>query len=568
MREYIVKAIPESPVFSELSRLLDSPSLASVYWAKGIHNLEDLKDFSSFSNLLPVDELFDVSSFYERILFHREKKSKVVIYGDYDADGAVAAAILWRFLSKVLGMNATVYIPDRHEEGYGLNKLALEALAKQGTDLVITVDCGVRDGELISEIMKSSKLEIMITDHHQPGDTFPQCVTVHPLFPQHESKNRFTSGGVVAWKVCRYLEHRFGLSHEFTDSVVDLAGTSLVTDIMPLVGENRVILRNGLRKLHNNPSLGLKAIIESAQIQANEISTYHLGYIIGPRLNASGRIGNQYTSTRLLSTDKDDVARKLAQEVADVNSKRQEITKEIYTKADQSKKIIAEKIIVTAGVGWDDGIVGLVAGKLMNRYDLPTIAVTIDAEKGLAKGSARSFGELNITALFEKISEVFARFGGHHNAAGFTLSASNDAELVTKVTELLIGEYAEYQPTLRKTVDAIVSPQELTEEFFEHLKALEPFGLENQEPLFAVEGKVEQFSTFGQQGNHLRLTVRTETGMIKALIFDRPEMLSRIEQGEFVVLIGRPKQDEYQGRKQLSFFVEHIQKERLQVVTE
>ncbi|MCC7304328.1 single-stranded-DNA-specific exonuclease RecJ [bacterium] len=558
MRQYLLKKQLNSPEFVELTNQLQSTALAAVYFAKGIKTQEQLQEFSSYSNLLPVDELYDLDGFLKRVLEHQEKNSKIVVYGDYDADGAVAASILWRFLSKVLKLTATVYIPDRHEEGYGLNRTALETLATQGVDLLITVDCGVRDAVLIKEITEKTHMEIIVTDHHQAGESFPACVTVHPMYPGHESTNKYISGGVVVWKICRYLEEKLKLSHDFTESVVDLAGTSLVTDIMPLKDENRVILRKALRKLRTQPSLGLRVLMENAQVKQEDISAYHLGYVIGPRLNASGRIGDQYASTRLLSTDNESVARKLAGEIANINSKRQEITKNIYALADQAKIIIADKLLITAGENWDDGVVGLVAGKLMNRYNLPTIVVTMDPHKKLAKGSARSFGELNITELFEKIAYVFSRYGGHHNAAGFTLRQPNAEQLISEISTIITKEYNEYMPTLIRFIAAYVLPSELTENFFVKLQVLEPFGQENPEPLFAVKGKVAQFSTFGQQGNHLRILLQTEGGEIKALAFDRVELLTRVEQGQELVLVGRPRQDEYQGKKQISFFIEEI----------
>ncbi len=560
MRKYLLRVIEKTPDFIDLAAKLQSNSLATVYFSKGITTDEAFADFSSYTKYLPTDELFDVVSFCKKLIEHKNNNAKVVVYGDYDADGAVAASVLWRFLSKTLGINATVYIPDRHEEGYGLNKQALLTLAEQGTKLVITVDCGVRDSVLIEEVMRSTVMDIMVTDHHQPGDTFPSCVTVHPLYPNHESKNKFISGGVVVWKIVRYIEDVLKLSHEFSEQVVDIVGVSLVTDMMPLLGENRVILRNAIRKLRSQPSLGLRALMDSSQVKQDEVSTYHIGYILGPRLNASGRIGNQYTSTKLLSTDREDVARKLANEVSEINTKRQEITKEIFIQADKNKVVVGDKVIVTAGEGWEDGIVGLVAGKLMNRYDLPTITVTIDKEKGIAKGSARSFGEMNITGLFEKIAPVFSRYGGHHSAAGFTLATADHKELIENLQKLLDTEYTEFVPIVTKLVDSMVTPNELTDQFFSSLYDLEPFGIENQEPLFAIAGVVAQFAPFGQQGNHLRISLQTENGTVKCMAFDRAELIGQIEQGESLVVIGRPKQDEYLGRKQLSFFVEHIVK--------
>ncbi len=558
MREYILQKQYSSLEIAEVADALKSTALAQVYAQRGILTVKQLQSFVELQPLLPVDDLYDVKGAFQLLQKHIANNSSIVIYGDYDADGALAAAIMWRFLAKTLNLKATVYIPDRHEEGYGLNRAALQSLAKQGHQLIITVDCGVRDKELITEITKETALEILVTDHHQPGDTFPECPAVHPLFPNHHAQNEFTSGAVVAWKFVRYVEEQLKLGHAYSDSVVDLAGISLVTDIMPLVGENRTILKRGIQHIRNAPTLGVKAIIEVAQIKQSEVSTYHLGYLIGPRLNASGRIGDPYTSTRLLCTDNQEIARSLALQTHEINVKRQELTKQMLAEAEEKKVVLAEKLILVAGESWDDGIIGLVAGKLMNTYDKPTLAISINKDQQLAKGSARSLGEFNITQFLEEIKEQFSRYGGHHNAAGFSL-VSDDVNSFTSVVENhLIAKYEKYTPVSIREVATLVTFSDLTPEFFAALEKLEPYGNANPAPLFAIEGTVVQFSTIGQNNNHVRLELQTATGVVKCLYFDGVAKCAGIQQGQKLQLVGKPKQEEYQGRIQVSFFVDDI----------
>jgi len=558
MKEYRFRDEPPKSKLTALVSLLSSDALARICWHRGLTSPQLVEEFLSNDKLLAISELHDLDRVSKTIQTHVRNKSKIVVYGDYDADGAVAAAILWRFLSQIVKADATVYIPDRHEEGYGLNAAALEKLASDGVGLVITVDCGVRDAELIQKITSSTKMEIIVTDHHQPGENFPECPTIHPLFPQHESKNPLTSGGVVVWKLVRYLEEKLSLGHDFSDGVVDLAGTSLVTDIMPLVGENRVILKRALRKMRVSPTLGLRMLAEVAQVPLAELSAYHLGYVIGPRLNASGRIGNQYTSVRLLSTDSIDSARRYSLEANEINNTRQEMTKQLLAEADASKQIVAEKLIITAGDNWEDGIIGLVAGKLMNKMNLPTITISIDSAKGVAKGSARSFGEFDITKFFSGISSSFERFGGHQNAAGFTLKGIDTQEFSKTVTREIEMNYAEYTPISIGYIDAEVTLGELSEAFFEQLQQFEPFGPGNPQPLFALRGKIAQFSTVGKQQNHLRIEIATPEGNVTAMAFDGLSYLSRLEQGAEVTVVGRPKLNEFKGRKEVAFYVEDL----------
>lgn len=558
MKQYWLREAPPTVELQPLVEYLGSEALARVFWYRNLKTVAQILEFIDQKDIPVAEDLYNVVRFAESLQGHKEKGSKVVVYGDYDADGAVAASILFRFLSRVLQMNATVYIPERHEEGYGLNYDALIKLSQQGVNLVISVDCGVRDKELIEKITQETDMEIIVTDHHQPGETFPTCCVVHPLYPEHEAENKYTSGGVVVWKIVRYIEKKWHLSHEFSDSVVDLAGVSLVTDIMPLLGENRTILKRAIRCLQNTPTIGLRVLSEVAQVRLSEVSSYHMGYVLGPRLNASGRIGNQYTSTRLLSTDNIEKAREYAREAHEINTKRQELTKKMLDEAEKAIQIIGDKIIIVAVEGWEDGIIGLVAGKIMNKYHLPTLAISIDAQKNQAKGSARSFGEFDITQFLSKLQSLLSRFGGHHNAAGFSLLATNLQAFITTAKKVLEEEYKQYSPKYVQYVDSLLSASDLHEDFFSQLSKLEPFGHSNETPLFAVEGKIETYSVFGQQGTHLRIQLKTKTGTLSALAFDALHLGPKLEQGAEVVVIGRPKLDEYKGQKQISFFVEEV----------
>lgn len=558
MKQYRYRDEPPAAELHKLSEFFSNEVIARICWHRGLSTLPAVKKFITDNTLLATNELYDVKGVEKSIKKHLDLKSKIVVYGDYDADGAVAAAILWRFLANVMGADATVYVPDRHEEGYGLNRQALEKLSTEGVGLVITVDCGVRDASLINDIMQATSLEIIVTDHHQPGEAFPKCPAVHPLYPKHESKNSYTSGGVVVWKLVRYLEEKWELGHQFSDSIVDLAGTSLVTDIMPLTGENRVILKRALRKMQLTPLLGMRMLAEVAQVPLAELSTYHLGYVLGPRLNASGRIGNQYTSVRLLSTDNVDNARRLAQDAHEINNARQALTKELLEEADAKKTIILEKLVVTYGEGWEDGIIGLVAGKLMNKIHLPTITISVDTAKGIAKGSARSFGEFDITGFFGSISDTFERFGGHQNAAGFTLKGIDTEQFIVTVKQELELHYSDFVPVSIAYIDAEVAPNDLTTQFFERLQQLEPFGQGNPQPLFLLRGKLAQFTVVGKQQNHVRIELECAEGKITAMAFEGVSLLPQLTQGSEIVLVGRPKLNEYMGRKEVTFYIDDI----------
>jgi len=558
MKNYKIQQVPTTAEFERLVQDIGSRTAALAFWQKGIHSEKSLKKSFVVRSLLPIGELYDLSSFYKKLKPHIEKKNKIAIYGDYDADGALAASILWRFLSKKLKLPATIYIPDRHEEGYGMNKNALLKLDQQGFSLVITVDCGVRDSLLIKEVMSETHLEILITDHHQPGEDFPEVPTVHPLHPEKKSQNLFTSGGVVAWKVVRYLEREMNLGNSFSDSLIDLAGISLVTDIMPIKGENKLILKMAIDKMRNNPVLGIGAIMEHAQIKRDKLSTYHIGYMIGPRLNASGRIGDQYASARLLCSDKKDYVYRLSQEIHQVNTKRQDITKKIFEEAEDVKIILEQKLMIAFGEGWDDGIIGLVAGRLMNKYDFPTIAITIDRDKNEAKGSARSFGEFNITKFLSRLDKYLLRYGGHHNAAGFTLKADLLEVFIEEAGILLQKNYSEYVPVSEKTVAAEVTMNDLNDDFFMQIEKLEPFGHENEKPIFSVKGTIVKLHTIGVTGLHAKYQIETSSGRLDVLHFGGVEQMNKLSQGDVVIFYGNPQKEEFRGKEQVTFIAEQV----------
>jgi single-stranded-DNA-specific exonuclease len=260
----------------------------------------------------------------------------------------------------------------------------------------------------------------------------------------------------------------------------------------------------------------------------------------------------------LLSTDSVENARKFAQDANEVNNARQALTKQLLEEAIVAKRVIAEKLVISFGNDWEEGIIGLVAGKLMNKVSLPSIAISVDVNRNIAKGSARSFGSFDITAFFTGISDSFERFGGHQNAAGFTLRDTDVEKFIVTVTQELDTKYTEYIPLETSYVDDEVSLTTLSDSFFEQLQRLEPFGIGNPQPLFLLRGEVAQFSVIGKQQNHVKLDISTKEGNVSALAFDNIALLSKIEQGSKIALVGRPKINEYMGRKEVNFIVEEI----------
>lgn len=556
MKKFVLQKQPTDSDISDLQQLVGSVAAARILYLKGIKTKKDFEDLSKTFDLTDLATIYDIPSAANLIKEHIDKKTKICVYGDYDVDGMVAASILWRFLYYSCAADATVYIPSRHEEGYGLNNDAIQELYDKGMRLIITVDCGIRDAELIKEWSKKG-MEFIVTDHHQPGDEIPKCIVVHPLYPKKESENMYTCGSVVAWKLVRYCEDSFSLDKpKVSENFVDLVGLALITDMMPITGENKRILKFALTKAKANPSLAIKTMMYVTNQKLEQLSTYHFGYVIGPRLNASGRVGDAYTTLRYLSTDKIDVAEHLAKELDQVNMKRQKMMQDGLKQADEQKIIINDGIILAFNEDWDDGIIGLVAGRLMNQYDMPVLAMTRDKASGLIKGSARSISNLNITEVIEGNKEEFEKYGGHHAAAGFTTKATDFEEFKTKFSAYFTAKFPDYVPETSKEVSSILEVNDVTEQLLQTIELLEPYGLENPEPIFYIEGIIQQFVTMGQTGTHVRITLENEGALLTVVVFNAGKLISELNQGQTQGFIGKAKFNDFNGKRYVQFIAD------------
>jgi single-stranded-DNA-specific exonuclease len=525
--------------------------------SRGIDSLKKLEEWNSYDLSSYEVDVYDVDSAWQLLKKHLKSRSSIWIYGDYDVDGVVAVSIMWRFLQKILGeeTKVNVYIPSRHEEGYGLNDAAVEKIIKDGGKLIITVDCGVRDVDLVGKW--KDKVDFIITDHHQPGEKIPDCAVVHPLYPGKESKNMFTSGSVIAWKFIKYIAKQFG-KPGYEEKFLDVVGLSLITDIMPLTGENRAILLAGLSKMKKDPVLGLDQIIKKAGVVRDELSAYHLGYIIGPRLNASGRLGSAYDSLRILATDNFDVAYSLADKLEEVNTKRQEVMKSTIEEADLRKHVINDAFIIAYNPSWDDGVIGLVSGKITQKYGKPSIVMTFDEHNNEIKGSARSVNNLNITEFIEGLRPLLKKYGGHHAAAGLTLATTDFEYFLNEVEKYVKEKYPKFVPERSSVIDFTITPADVDRELVHALKLLEPFGPENSVPLFKLSGTIDQFTMMGKTGTHVRMKITDGSRSVDAVFFNCEDHLSQIQQGGQIIVVGKIKEELFNGNTYIKFFVDDI----------
>jgi single-stranded-DNA-specific exonuclease len=484
-----------------------------------------------------------------------EEKKKIFIHGDYDADGICATALLWEYLYRELEADVTPYIPSRIDEGYGLSKESLEAMIEEGAQLIITVDCGIRDRKLIEKYIKEKKAEIIVTDHHEPPKDIIKAKynIVHQLYPEKEFPERNISGSAIAFFLTQAIKEENGEDTKITIDTpgLDLVALSTVTDLMPLIGINRVFVKYGLEVMQKGNRLGIKTLCNVAQVKLDQLESYHLGFVIGPRINAAGRIGEPMDALRLLLTNNSKKALSYAMKLDRTNLERQSITETLLNSAREVVSI-DDNLIFVHGENWHEGIIGLVAGKLLEEFGKPVVVST--TSNGETKGSARSISKFNITEAIEKYADKLEKYGGHAQAAGFTVAEGKleefKKELIAHANEILTKE--DLTQTLE--IDLEMSPVKLNLENAQILEALKPYGFGNPRPNVAITNvEVTEKKTMGSDNQHLKLTVSKDNQFCEIVMFYSKEDIEEILEGSTYDFAGSVGVNEWNGNKSAQF---------------
>ena len=438
---------------------------------------------------------------------------EIIIFGDYDVDGVTATAILLTYLRKQ-GAKAGFYIPDRHGEGYGLNMAAIDKIAAHAK-LLITVDCGITCPDEVAHARELG-MRVIVTDHHQLGPRLPDCEAVlNPLMGDYPFRRLCGAG--VAFKLVQALG-----GEEAIESLWELAALATIADIVPLMGENRVIVANGLRAMAQTKRPGLIALMESAGVDPKNVSSSDVAYRMAPRINAGGRLALASRGVELLTTRRLDTAREIAQELDQDNTKRRELELAIFGEADRKVQreidFMTEHAIVVSGEGWNPGVIGLAASRLVEKYKWPTILLSQDGD--VCVGSARSIPGVNIHDAMATCRDLFVRFGGHAQAAGLTIETKNVPEFRRRLSEA-IAQQAEpeaFIPT--EEFDLELELSEMTEELIDAFSAMQPTGFGNPAPVFCVRGvNTTDVRQIGKEGAHLRMRLSQGSEMRSAIGF-------------------------------------------------
>ena len=540
-----------------VSKLIDfgySRVIASLLFNRGINNIEAAKNFLNpdITTLHDPFLLPDMQKAVFRIVSAINNNEKILIHGDYDADGVTSTALLVRLL-KALKAQVDYKLPHRLLEGYDIKPESIDWAKGNGYSLIITCDCGISALSTANRA-KELNIDLIITDHHEPGHELPDALAViNPKRTDFKYPFRELAGVGVAFKLGHAIVKQLELNEvSYIQKFIDLASIGTVTDIVPLIDENRIIVKYGLEYLPTTKKTGLQAIFQTARI-SSPISTFHLGYYLGPRINAAGRMSDASLAVELLLTKSDQEAGEIAAELERHNTNRkseQEIILQDATFQIEELRLHDNPVIIAIGEDWHSGIIGITAGRVREIYGKPAVMLTVDRETGIATGSARSIAGFSVIDCLRASNGHILRCGGHEMAAGLSVE-------VEKLNAFKESIY-EYSSSLIKDemliptidIDLQIDIDEININLAREIKALEPFGEANTEPIFLFENAIVNGAfTVGSAAKHLKLVLLSASNKkISGIGFDKGHFLDHLEQGMAVDICGFIQENSYNGK--------------------
>ena len=536
-----------------------SPVVAKLMVNRGLTDPAEARQFlyATMDDLLDPFLLKGMDRGVEEVEKAIDQGLPIVVYGDYDVDGITATSVVYRFL-KSCGANVSYYIPERQSEGYGLNLEALEHLIARGTALVITVDCGISSYDIIEAVR--DRLTVVITDHHEAPAQIPRAAAVinhkQPGCP-YPDKN--LAGVGVAYKLCQAI-HQRRTGQQYQEDL-DIVALGTVADIVPLLGENRILVRQGLRKMMENPNRGIAALIEVAGLKGRKITAGHIGFTLGPRLNAAGRVAHATRAVELLTTHSIDEAYEIAEELQETNAERQALEREIHDLARMdviNQESDADYVVVVGGEDWHPGVIGIVASRLVEEFYKPTLVISI--KDGIGKGSCRSIDNCNIYEALQSAEDLLIQFGGHHAAAGFSIEADKIPALRKRLTEYCKEHLSEKDYVPIVDIDLDMDIDDIDVAVIDEIEALEPYGMANSTPIFALEeAVVKDVFLMGQQKRHSKVVLETADGSMDAISWNHPEFHKTLFPGDVVRVAFTMQKNEWQGFVSPQLMIQDLQ---------
>ena len=523
-----------------------SKNIAKILNARDIKDISAVKKFFSdeFEEGYDPYLMYDMQKAVDRINEAIDNEEKILVYGDYDADGITSTVLLVETLIS-LGANVSSYIPNRFEEGYGPNKEAFTKIINSGISLIITVDNGIAGVEEV-ELANELGCDVIITDHHKIQDIIPNAYAIiHPEHPEGDYPFKKLAGVGVAFK----LAH--ALLEIFPDFLLDLVAIGTIADMVSITDENRIFVKQGLELLNEDPRIGLKMLLELSNINS-KIDEQTVGFYIAPKLNSIGRMDSAKLGLSFLMAEDAANARVLAEQIEKFNIERKQVTEEIVKdvidKIETSDK--KNKNVIMISGDYHEGVLGIVASNIVEKYQKPVFIM--NSKEGILKGSARSIYDFNIYTAMNKISDLFIAFGGHTLAAGFSFDEVN----LNKIEDFLDNEYENYKQNNElkstKNIDIVTSLEEISYQFFNSLEALKPYGMDFKKPTILIENSMVLNKTyFGSEKQYLRLTIADEVGNLECISFKDTSLFDKVKNNDIIDLLCTLDKNNFNGRTKL-----------------
>lgn len=558
-KKWLLKEFDKNAVVEISKELHISPITAIILYNRGIKDKESILDFLNceLKNLHDPYLLKDMDKAVERINTAKENGEKITIYGDYDVDGITSIAVVYKQLVH-MGFEVDYYVPDRIQEGYGVNKEALDKIKANGTSLIITVDTGITAVEE-TEYAKSIGMDFIITDHHECKESIPDAyAAIDPKRKDCKYPFKNLAGVGVAFKLVQALEPDMNIK-DLLDKYSALICLGTVADISPLVDENRIFVKEGLGKFSTTKNIGLKALIDVSINNSKAITTSTIGYIIAPRINASGRLGCASRSVEMFLTDDEKKAYELANYLCEENTIRQQTEQTMFKEAleyiENHPEMKDDKVLIIPHENWHHGIVGIVSSKITEKFYKPSILFAIDGDE--AKGSGRSISGFNLFEALEKNSDLLLKYGGHELAAGLSIKTENIDEFRKKINSVQQNfDAAAMLPTV--SIDAIIKVTYISLDTVDDINKLQPFGVDNPAPVFAVKNiKIHRISTMSD-GKHLRMTLYKDNKFFDTVGFGMGDYYNHLNEGDFVDVAFGIDTNDYKGFKNVQLILKDI----------
>lgn len=506
-----------------------NPKILQLLNRRGITTEEEMEEFFSDTPQESYDPRFlnDIEKGTEIILDAIDRHEKICIYGDYDVDGITSTVILHDMLSNLTD-NLTYYIPSRFEEGYGLNKNAVKKIKEDGCDLIITVDCGCTSVEEV-EYAKGLGMRIVVTDHHTMSpDTIPDCPVVNPKYPGKEYPCPHIAGCGVAFKVTQLIAQKKGMGKASYLKGLDLLAIGTVSDIVPLVSENRTFVKYGLRLIKEGHRQTLRRMIHKMDLDYREITSENISFVIAPRLNAAGRLKHAKYAVEMFLSDEDEIIEDRIDMLLALNELRKELQDEIFERCKEivERDMTGDRFLVLKLKDAHEGVTGIVAGRLRETYWKPVIILT-ETDEGLLKGTGRSVEDVNLYEELSKNKDLFEKFGGHAAACGLTMKGENYKELRKRLNEQMEAYDADVF-TEKVHIDINLDPQEISKEMLKQIEMFEPCGKDNEKPAVSINGTIQKARRIGSNNQYLKFEIRlNDNSVLSAVSFGNVEKIEK-----------------------------------------